>query len=290
MALKVSEVVEPFTPQLLLRPLAVDSALRWLMLGALLLAVFNGGESPLLPLGPTGWNIIVLVLAVIWVSSSTGSTRVAQQIPQLGPMIERDPAAAEAALATLLPRRMLQRPVRLLLFHQLAGLRHRQQRFGEAAAICQTLLSQIPSQSRNGLRLPGILPAGQNVRAQLLLMLAEARLHCRDLFGAWVALAELSRCNLNLVESLQRLALQTQYEVAAGHDAHALWRLNEKISHAELMPGPQCGAFHAMVAVAAERTGQTELAQWLSARAELMCTAEQLTQLRREFFRQDEQV
>ncbi len=268
-------VVKPFEPHALLRPLAMDRALRWIMGVVLVLAIIGGGEGSSVPLSPFTWNVMVILLAVVWVGMITTSSRIAQQLPTLSMLIERDPAAAEAHLAEMLPRRMLQRSVRLLLFQQLAALRHRQQRFAEAATICQTLLTQMPPGS-HGLRLPGIIPAGQHVRAQLLLLLAEARLQCRDLVGAYVALAELHRCELNLLETLQRLALQTHYEVLAGHDAHALWRLREKILCAELMPAPQCGAMHLLLATAAERMGDVEQAAYLHARAELLCTPQQL--------------
>ena len=50
--------------------------------------------------------------------------------------------------------------------------------------------------------------------------------------GSWL------RCvPLGLLESLQRLALQTRYEVAAGQHERAIWQVSEKVKMAELMPG-----------------------------------------------------
>jgi len=81
---------------------------------------------------------------------------------------------------------------------------------------------------------------------------------------------------LGLIDSLQRLSLQTQYEVAIGADAAALGGLRQKVELSELMPAAQCGAMHALLAIASQRRGQHEVAQWLRRRAELLCTAEQL--------------
>jgi len=255
------------------RQLAIDSALRWSMLAGVLLAIFGAVIWPNVP--NLFWNGLLLALAVIWVIAATISARMAQQLPMIESLIEHDPKTAETQLEAGLSRRMLPRPVRLLLYHQLAGLRHRQQRFEETVAICQAVLMYMTAKA-DAYRLPGITQAGRHVRVQVLLLLAESQLQQRDIGGAWQTLASLHGCTMNLTESLQRLALQTQYEVAAGYDEAALHQLDRKVALAELMPAAQCGAIHAMLGVAARRKQQTQLAKWLAQRAALLCTPQQL--------------
>jgi hypothetical protein len=194
---------------------------------------------------------------------------VLRTLPPLTAAIEQNPAAGEPVLAQLVGKRALPRGIRLALMHRWAVLRHRQERYGESAAIAQTLL-----------RLPRLGLAGPP-RAHLLLMLVEARLELREPGGAWPGLCELARTPLSLHEALQRLGLQTRYQVMVGQDAAALHQLREKVALAELMPAAPCGAFHALLATAAERLGRENDRRWLRERVELLCTAEQIEALGR---------
>lgn len=171
--------------------------------------------------------------------------------------IEVDPSRAEAVLREAIGRRPLVKSIRLLLYHRLALLRHRQGRFAEAAAICDGVLT---------------LPLGKArpVRPSLLLLTAEARLNVHDLPRAWAALRELYRHDVSLVEALQRLLLRTRYEVTAGYDDHALRRLDSRLQLAELMPARQCAAMHALLALAARRHGHAA-SPALRSKAELLC-------------------
>jgi hypothetical protein len=119
----------------------------------------------------------------------------------------------------------------------------------------------------------------ERVRAHLLLLAAESYLITGRLEPAHTALRQLQALRLNLVESLQRMALQTRYEISAGQDDQALHALDSKIEQAELMPAAQCGALHAMFAIAARRARQTPLADWLQRRAELICGRESLEEI-----------
>lgn len=112
-----------------------------------------------------------------------------------------------------------------------------------------------------------------------MLMLAEARLELRDLAGAWLALHALASTPVSLSEALQRMGLRARYEVMAGHDEAALDRAEEKIRLAELMPGPQCGAYHALLATAAQRVGRNDDHRRWWGRVELLCNPEQIAQL-----------
>lgn len=250
----------PFTMPRLRRELALDRAIRVVTFVTVLLAML------LLPANLS--NIILIIGAAVWIALSLISGRVFQQLPQITSWIECDPGAAESAIALALPRRPLQRSVRLLLYHRLAILRHRQQRFAESAAISQALLFER-------------LEPAVNIRTNLLLMLAEANLECGNLAGAYAALTGLAPLPLSHVEGLQRMALQTRYEVACGHDAYALQDLDGKIAMIEMLPGPPCGALHALLAIAAQRQNQKELAAWLWKRAELISTPEALAEVKR---------
>ena len=260
-------VCPPFTPGLLRRQLVADSAVRWAF--RLLLAV--GLFLAMLDLGSglsqnVGWVLFLLMLLSGWIVHQRGTARAAQALPHITGLVESDDEAAEAVLAEALRRRPLTRSLRLLLYHRLALWRHRRQRFDESAVICQAVLAE---------------PAGaaRPVRPHLLLMLGEARLQAGDFWGTWLALQQLHTLGLNLVEGLQRLALQTRYEVGAGYDAAALHGLAHKIAMVELMPAPQCGVVHAVLAVAARRARHTARAAWRWRRAELLCTPEQLRRI-----------
>ncbi len=209
------------------------------------------------------------VVVGLWVWLATVNARVAATLPELTLAVEARPDAAEAALVRLLARRGMTRWARLMLYQRLAVLRHGQGRFAEAAAVAQlTLTAARPGPAARG-------------RSQLLLVLVESRLEVHDAPGAYLALVELSRTEVTLTEALQRMALRARYELLIGHDAGVLHLAEEKARLSELMPGPQCGGFHAMLALAAARAGdEARRAHWWR-RVELLCTAEQVEQLGR---------
>ena len=142
-------------------------------------------------------------------------------------------------------------------------LHHRRRHFEEVAAICQAVLSYR-------------LGAARMIRPHLLLMLVESRLECSDHWGTWEALGQLRRCKLNLMQMIQQCALQTRYEVENGYFTQALHGLTQKLTLIELMPAPQCGLIHMMLAMAARCSSQKVTADWLQRRAELLCEPEQL--------------
>jgi hypothetical protein len=255
----------PFAARRFRSELTIDRAIRLLALAAVILALtLDSFWNTLIPHLST---IIMVGVAIGWIALSMVSGRVFHQLPLITGWVERDPGAAESAIALALPRRPLQRSVRLLLYHRLAMLRHRQQRFAESAAICQALAGEK-------------LEPAVNIRVNVLLMLLEAQLECGNLAGAYAALAQLHQLPLGLVEGLQRLALQVRYEVACGYDAQALQGLDQKIAMIEMLPGPPCGALHGLLAIAATRLRHARLAEWLWRRATLICTPEALADVR----------
>ncbi len=253
-----------FVPSTLQRQVVIDNLIWWpfriafmfMIMAIVILGMLQSEQSQWLPL-------FFVFCALGWIVVSIKSAKIAQQLPQLTELLDADPEQAETALARALGAKPLQRGVRLLLYHRLAMLRRRQQRFGETAAICQAVLAYP-------------LGSAAGVRGHLLLMACESMLQCNDLWGAWSSLATLHKCKLNLIETMQLLALQTRYEVSAGYHAAALERLDQKIATAELMPAPQCGAMHAMLAAAARHCKREQTADWLGRRAELLCPPDQM--------------
>ncbi|MDX1683162.1 MAG: hypothetical protein R3336_08580, partial [Phycisphaeraceae bacterium] len=192
-----------------------------------------------------------------WIYLGSLSARVARRIDSLTRMMDIDPEAAEREILKELNRRPLQRWVRLLLYHRLALIRVRQQRFADTAGICAAVLAQP-------------LGPAQPARPHLLLMSAEARLQLGDAWGAWACLMEMGRQPHSLTERLQALLLQLRYELAIGRPDAALAGWETKLDLLELLPVPQMLTGHVLLERAARARDQYELAQWLSDRVELM--------------------
>jgi len=251
----------PFRASALTRDLWIDTVAWWglpaIMMVVLLIFDWSPDDA-----SPVMWLGAGLVIGSLLVMSNARGARVLRDLPRISALVEDAPDEAEDALAQALSRRPLPRGLRVLLYHRLAQLRHRQSQFDESAAIAQGLLTA-------GRKL---IPA---MRANLLLLFVESRLERGGLADAYMALHELYTMRLSLLEMLQRLWLQTRYEVAAGHDAHALAELRRRLEFAELMPATQCGLMHLLLSVAASRQGRDAEANWLRQRAELLCSDEQ---------------
>ena len=240
----------------------MDGCARWAIFISLGMSIAAGSMWEGLELTT---RLLIVLVAASWIAVSVISARVVQQLSSITELMTHDPDEAEAVLAAAIRRRPLQRSVRLLLYHRLAMLRHRQQRLGESSAICQALLGR-----QHGL--------AREVRVHLLLMLVEAHLHFHDLHTVYQGLTALHRTPLNLLELLQRMALQVRYEILAGHHRAALVQIDRRLQLAELLPAAQCGLMHLLLATAAQRAANTPLATWLRSRAELLCTADQMAE------------
>jgi hypothetical protein len=257
----------PFDPTRFDKQIAFDDMIRGLLIagvvGVLLMTIVLPG-SPLIAgvLAPS----IVLGL---WLWMSLSTAKVARSLSTFSELMASEPGKAEEALDEMLKVRPVMRWARLLSYHRLAGLRHVEKRFADTASICLCLLAQ-----------PLKGPAAAT-RPHLLLMLAEAQLEIGNLPGAYHALAHLQQTRLGLAQSLQRLALQTRYELAIGAYDHALHRARAKVQLAELMPAKHGATLHAMLATAAERTGQTKQADWLWQRTRLLAEPALFEALRR---------
>ena len=85
-------------------------------------------------------------------------------------------------------------------------------------------------------------------------------------------------CERRLIKEAFSLNHTSKMLVTVIDDA-VLDDVQRKVAMSELMPAPQCGAMHAMLAVAAQRAQRRPLGDWLHRRAELLCTQEQLAGL-----------
>ncbi|MCC6680109.1 MAG: hypothetical protein IT445_04310 [Phycisphaeraceae bacterium] len=245
----------PFSARRLRMQLMVDILLRLvvlLLIAAALVSMVLLEES-----GVLAAVILVAMIVAAWLWLGTVNARVLQQLDNLLVLIEQDQAQAESMLVNLMQQRGLMRWVRLLLYQRLALLRHRQQKFDEAVAVVRAVLGRH-------------MGPAESVRASLLLLLVEADLKTGQMHEAYHGLCALAMRPLPLIEQVQRMALQTQYEVMLGYSHAALHDVWRKVSLAELMPPAQCGAWHAQMAKAAQHARQQRLAQWLNERARLL--------------------
>ncbi len=259
-----------FSPGRMLREIQRDRLIRVALalavgLAVLLLAGWLPGRAGV----TAGWGLFVSALLVlaVWVTLSVGNAKAAGAARGLLVMVEHQPDQVEQVLPGLLERKALVGWVRVMLYHTWAALRHRQGRHAEAVSLCRSVLSQP-------------LGPGEGARPSVLLLLAESALESGEMVSAYEALFATHAMPLTLGQVLQRLGLQTRYEVSTGADDAACQHLTAKAELAELMPGNLCGATHAMLAVSASRRGDAQRAAWLDARARLLCEPEQLEQLR----------
>jgi hypothetical protein len=259
------DLTNPFDPKRFEKQIAFDDMMRGLLIAGVAMAILLTLLLPGMVL--ISGLIAPAVVLGLWLWMSVSTARVARSLATFGELMVNEPKQAEDALGDMLSVKPVMRWARLLSYHRLAGLRHLQRRFAETAAICLCLLSQ-----------PLKGPAAAT-RPHLLLMLAEAQLEIGNLPGAYHALAHLQQTKLGLAQSLQRLAIQTRYEITIGANDAALHRARAKVELAELMPAKHCAAMHAMLATAAERAGQSRQSDWLWERTRLLASPELMQQL-----------
>jgi len=264
-------VMPAFSEDRMQRQLTYDKACIWgaFVLFLVVLVVASVMESMAYSPGVTLSTFAMLAYGGAWFWFGARNARVWRSLREITAMLDAQPERAEHLIAEAFALRLLHRPLRALLYHRLAAVRHRQRRFEETAAIADALLRLNPK---------GV--AG--VRSHLLLMLVDACLEFNQLTGAWYGLVELSRMPLRLVESLQCRALRVKYELATGYWGQTLRDLPQTVEMAELLPAPQCGALHAMLAEAAARGHRHAESVWLRKRAELLCHPDQLATLQRQ--------
>lgn len=224
----------------------------------------------------TSWIAMVVFILVMlgWFALNTISGRVYQALDQVTQLIEaqqtpQDLNQAEAQLTQLMAQRPLVRWLRLLIFHRLAMIRFRQERYAEALTIVNTILGHPVSRR--------FAPVAQ-LRPGMLVMAIEAALELNQPALAYPALLTLyeleRRGQLPMAEQLQRLHLQTEYEWRIYALDAMLQDVELKIRRAEIMPGIASGEMHLWLAEAAEHAGDGKLSHWLRERADLLLDEE----------------
>jgi hypothetical protein len=237
------------------RDLTVSALIR----GCLMLAavVSMGMEVVGKPHMIGGAGLLALI-GLVWLLlsyQSVKSSRMAAVSPSL--IAAGDFEQAEEAIDGALKSFSLFRSVKLRALHHLAALRHAQRRWGEAAMLCQALLSQKPG------TLSGVSRSAK-------LMLADALLEAGDVQGAYRAISSLQVERLSLAEALELTAAQLDYLARIGQWDVMLGGLKRKVEMIELMPAGKSARAQALLALAARKKGLAALEAWLKKRVELL--------------------
>jgi len=237
-------------------------AMTTLAKGLLTAAVLVGWVASGLFVGTIGMVGLGLMLAGLfgWMIGNVVSNRTGQLALSAAHIAAADPASpdVENAIAKAMRRFTMYRTVRVMLYHQLAVLRHTRNEHHETVSICNALLA-LPT-----------LGMTASLRTRLLLLLADSSLHRGDTATAWHAMNELAGRRLELLESMQLLQVQTRYELMCQYHQHVLRSLPNKVAVAELLPPMPCAALHRMFAHAADACGYANTARWLTERADLL--------------------
>jgi hypothetical protein len=243
------------------RDLTISSMLKGALFLGLVLVPMVG---PMLGMGVSTGGVL-LALGFAWMAMSYLSARgsyMAADSPSLIASGQFD--EAEQEIEKVIRSFWLFRSVKLLGLHHLAVLRHAQRQWGESAALSRALLGQKLT------ALPGVARTTR-------LMLADSLLELGDLPGAHEALVSLYSQKLTLLEAMNLLVVQLDYESRIGAWQSMFQNMASKIQLAELMPAMSAGRTQAMLALAATKVGRPEWADWLRRRAELLTDINELT-------------
>ena len=215
--------------------------------------------------GGVGMLMLILLIWIVLGYHSIKGSRLAANSPMLIAAGEYEQAEhqIEQALRTF----SLFRASKLLSLHHLAVLRHAQRRWGDAVELCHALLRQ---------RLGPLTGLSHQSR----LILADALLELGDLRGAHDAIARLYQSRLSLAEALSLLHVQLDYLWRIHGWEQMLSGLASKLQLAELMNTSSSARTQALLALAAKKTGRTELAEFLRRRVELLTDVDELIKAR----------
>lgn len=237
---------------------------RDLTIGALLRGGLLAAAVGCVLVGPAigagfGGAMLLIGIGAVWVVlgyRSIQGSRLTANSPLLiaSGRFEEAESRIDAALRSF----SLFKPAKLLSLHHLALLRHAQRRWQESAQLCRALQNQRMGTLR-GLSKPSVL------------LLADDLLHIGDLPGVYDAICKLYRQRLNLAEALTMFQIQTEYLACIGAFEPMLAQAATKAQLAELMPAQPAARTQAFMALAAIKTGRTELGNWFRRRAELLC-------------------
>jgi hypothetical protein len=248
---------------------AISRCRRDLTLAALIRYALMAGALFCLLVGPliTGGmlsSLILVAIGVIWITLTLRSARGSHMAQMSSTMIAAGQwDQAEKQIEQSLRSFSLFRSNKLLSLHHLALLRHAQNRYPESATLCRALLGQ---------RLGALSGLSKSSR----LMLADSLLEMGDVRGAYDAFIRLHQQTLSLGEAVQLLVTETDYASRIGAWDHILTTVMAKVQLAELMPAQNAATVQAILALAAQKTGRTDLSNWLKRRAELLVDKDQL--------------
>lgn len=246
------------------RDLTLSSALKFILLGAALFALFIDS----LVEGQSGASLLLAAVGIIWLILSYRSVRGSRMAEGSAALIASGRYdQAEENIDQALRTFSLFRTVKLRSLHHLAMLRHAQRRWTDAVMLCQALLTQ---------RL-GVLTSLSN---STRLILADSLLELGDLRGAYESLNSLYQQRLPLGEALELLAIQTDYLARIGAWQPMVSGVRRKADMAELMPSVKSARVQAMLALAARKTGHLDWETWLRRRAELLADTNELIRQR----------
>jgi hypothetical protein len=243
----ISRARRDITVGTLIKASLISAAALCLVLGPLLGAQFNA----------TLVLLMILVIGIVVSFRSVRGTRLGTDFPSLLARGQYD--IAESRLEQSLQSFSIFKTVKLMHLHQLAMLRHAQNRWDDAAMLCRTLLNHRAGSS-NGLSKSSYL------------MLADSLLEMGDLAGAHESLMRLYQHRLSLGEALRLLLVQLEYEHRVGATSYMLHGLESKVQLAELMSATQASRALTLLARAAADAGRQDWSRWLGERAKLLGT------------------
>lgn len=243
------------------RDMAVSTVVRWVLIVVALLAMF---VSVLFEDPTTFVMSVFMAVGAIWVILGFRSVRGTRIAAGSGPLIAAGQyELAERQIAEAVSSFSIFRMAKLMCLHDLAVLRHAQSRWGESAMICRALLAE-----------QGDASGGLDRASRLIL--AESLLELGDLRGVHDNLSRLYQQRLTLREALVLLGVQLDYLWRVSAWEPMLVSAGKRIEMSELLPATQSARMQGLMALAADKTGKTELRDWLKARVELLVDVERL--------------
>jgi hypothetical protein len=243
------------------RDLTISSVLRTVLFGGLFVAAVAMPK-----IGASVYAVVVLLgISMAWVYASMQAARRSYLTYDSSTLIATGQfAEAEEQIEKDIRGFWQLKSVKLRGLHHLAVLRHAQRQWREAAMLSQALLRQ-----RLG-TMPGVARTTR-------LMLADSLLELGDLAGAHHALLSMYAQKLTLNEAMNLMVVQLDYEARIGAWQAMLNNLPHKVQLAELLPANSAARAQALLALAAQRAGKADLADWFRKRAELLVDINELT-------------
>lgn len=202
--------------------------------------------------------------AAVWLGVLIVSVRARRLAIDAVPLIAAGEfGLAEDRLSQSLRSFSVLRSTRLLGLQQLALLRHSQSNWADVAKLCRELVDRQR-------------PAERAIDVPSRLMLAESLVELGDIAAASREINLLTTRRLGLRDTLMLTHLRIELQVAAGHFAEAVGRLETTLALIELMPANVAARCHALLALAAKQMGLAQWHSFLARRATLLTDADGL--------------